>query len=113
MYHISLPTFNNMLICVINIYIRYKYSQKDVFTTSIAYISSIKNINSGTSRERFFNSGTFNNTQEHVPQEHVFFVPELRIISKKIFYRPSAGPRKPLRGPRKYDFVHNRTRDFF
>ena len=82
MYHISVPAFNNMLICIINIYIRYEYSQKDVFTTSIAYISSIKNDNSGTSRERFFNSGTFNNTQEHVPQEHVFFVPELRIISK-------------------------------
>ena len=72
-----------MLICIINIYIRYEYSQKDVFTTSIAYISSIKNDNSGTSRERFFNSGTFNNTQEHVPQEHVFFVPELKLITKK------------------------------
>ena len=71
------------LICIINIYIRYEYSQKDVFTTSIAYISSIKNDNSGTSRERFFNSGTFNNTQEHVPQEHVFFVPELKLITKK------------------------------
>ena len=82
MYHISVPAFNNMLIYIINIYTRYEYSQKDVFTTSIAYICSIKNYNSGTSRERFFNSGTFNNTQEHVPQEHVFFVPELRIISK-------------------------------
>ena len=87
MYHISLPAFNNTLIYITNIYIRYKYSQKDVCTTSIVHICSIKIYNSGTSRERFLNSGTFNNTQEHVPREHILFVPELIIINKILPYR--------------------------